>query len=150
MHAALTPFGKVKSIHKVLDNLRQCFFSSDQICSSDYAHNLNHIIRGFLVFQDTSGFQYYKNFQRTETWSYNGSKKIFAFSAFSDDPFIHVETSVQFLIALKFWGKEFKYGDFLLCSEIEKLLSKKKHPCIWHSFFCNKSKLGSIMSIARS
>lgn len=148
MYAALTPFGKDSTIQKVLDKLRQGFFSTDQICSRDYPHNLNHIVRGFLVFQDTSGFQYYKNFLRTETWGYDGSMNIFAFSAFSDDLFIHVEISVQLLLALKLWGKELEYGVFPLPSEIEKLkLNSKKNsntsgiPCYVTSRTFNQSCL---------
>lgn len=127
MYAALMPFGKDSSVQKVLDNLRQDFFSIDQICSSDYLHNLNHIIRGFLVFGDTAGFQYYKNFQRAETWGYDDATKIFAFSVFSDDQIIHIETSVLLLLALKLWREEIKFGDPPSSSEIEKLklLSKK-------------------------
>ena len=130
MYAALIPWGKDKSIAEILENLKKCFFSSDQICSSDYSHNLNHIIRGFLVFGDTSGFQYYKNFQQTETWEHNGSTKIIAFKFFSNDRFINIETSALLLLALKFRNEIFEYNDFRLCSEIERLTlpsSKNTH-----------------------
>ncbi len=124
MAAALTPFQDDGAVQEKLAQLRKCFFSEGQICSRDYQHNLSHIIRGAMVFNDSTGFQYAKNFARFEIWERDGSSQITAYRAFTEDPFINIEISTQLLLALKITHQEAKIlSDFQLASEIEKLKS---------------------------
>ena len=123
IYAALAPFFNNREVQKSLLRLRQCFYGREKICSTDYEHNLNHIIHGALVFGDSSGFKYLPNFVRSEIWDYNKSIKITACSAFATDLFINVGVSTQVLLVLKILSKQ-KNAPFLkigLRGELEKL-----------------------------
>ncbi|MCI0692196.1 hypothetical protein L0337_09360 [candidate division KSB1 bacterium] len=103
MYAALQPFAGDPAIQKCLNRLRTCFFAEGQISSLDYEHVLEHIIRGALVFGDTSGFKYLPKFARSEIWDLDKTVEITAYNAFVADPFINVEMSAQLLLAANIW-----------------------------------------------
>ncbi len=103
MYAALAPWADDSATRQGLNRLRACFFSEGQISSRDYEHVLEHVIRGALVFGDTSGFKYLPKFARSEIWDLDKTTEITACSAFVTDPFINVEISAQLLLAAKIW-----------------------------------------------
>jgi hypothetical protein len=103
MYAALAPWANVPAIRQSQNRLCTCFFSEEQISSRDYEHVLEHIIRGALVFGDTSGFNYLPKFARSEIWDLDKTTEIAAYSAFVTDPFINIEISAQLLLAAKIW-----------------------------------------------
>lgn len=121
MYAALTPFAKKRVVRQVIPRLRQCFFSKGQISSSDYEHNLNHIVRGALVFDDASGLAHLHNFARTETWKYDARTEITAYSALVGDSFINLEISAQVLLTWHFLPHKPARKRVELRTELEKL-----------------------------
>jgi hypothetical protein len=132
MYAALAPWANDPATRQSLSRLCTCFFSEGQISSRDYEHVLEHIIRGALVFGDTSGFKYIPNFARSEIWNLDKTVEISAYSAFVADPFINVEISTQLLLAAKIWqpalpkalgrpGPECQLDPSHLHAELEKL-----------------------------
>ncbi|MGH7453537.1 MAG: hypothetical protein ACRENG_19465, partial [bacterium] len=121
MYAALAPWADVPAIRQGLNRLCICFFSEGQISSRDYEHVLEHVIRGALVFGDTSGFKYLLNFSRSEIWHFDETVEIDAYSAFLTDPFINVEMSAQLLLAAKIWQPECQLDCSHLHPELEKL-----------------------------
>jgi hypothetical protein len=129
MYAALAPFADDAEIQHCLQRLRACFFSEGQISSRDYAHALEHIIRGALVFGDMAGFSYVPNFGRSEIWAFDHTTKISAYSAYAEDQFINLEISAQLLLAWKIWQPDLQPAQSHLQSELEKLrLPGKSNP----------------------
>ena len=121
MYAALQPFAGDPGIQPCLNRLCACFFAEGKISSRDYEQVLEHIVRGALVFGDTSGFKHIPNFARSETWALNQATEIAAFSAFATDRFINVEISAQLLLAAKIRQPEMPFNLFHLQVELEKL-----------------------------
>ncbi len=121
MYAALAPWIDDPAIRQILNRLYACFFSEGQISSRDYEHVLEHIIRGALVFGDTSGFNYLPKFARSEIWDFEKITEITAYSALVTDPFINVEISAQLLLAAKIWQQECRLNFSHLQTELEKL-----------------------------
>jgi hypothetical protein len=121
MYAALAPWTNDPAIRQSLNRLCAGFFSEGQISSRDYEHALEHIIRGALVFGDTSGFKYLPNFSRSEIWDLDKTTEIAAYSAFVTDPFINVEISTQLLLVAKIWQPECQLDLSHLQAELEKL-----------------------------
>jgi len=129
MYAALQPFASDPAIQTCLNRLRACFFAEGKISSRDYEQVLEHIVRGALVFGDTSGFKHIPNFARSETWALNRATEIAAFSAFATDRFINVEISAQLLLAAKIRQPEAQLAFSDLGAELEKLrLPGKANP----------------------
>ena len=125
MAASLAATGTEPGIQKSFANLRRCFCSEGQICSRDYQNSLSHIVRGALVFHDSAGLQYCKNYVQSEVWGKDGSTIIRACWAFAGDSVINVEVSVQLLLVLKLFNREaVVFDDLSLISEIEKLQLK--------------------------
>jgi len=139
MYAALIPFSNDSTIQQKLIKLKNCFYSTNHNSSVDYQNVLDHTVRGSLVFCDVSGFNYLNNFKRIENWSYDTTKVITAYSAFSWENFINIEISTQILLTLKILENQLssyiKENNELnaLQLEIEKLLLKGK---------CNSATLG--------
>lgn len=127
MYAALSPFTNNHHIQKSLERLRHCFFSHGQISSKDYSQNLNHIIRGALVFGDTSGFDYLDNFLHSEYWDKNSTMKLSGYKEFTQYQTINIEVTVQILLTLKIWQMEAKFKAFTLCKEIERRISSENY-----------------------
>lgn len=121
MYAALAPWANNPAIRQSLNRLCACFFSEGQISSRDDEHVLEHIVRGALVFGDTSGFKYLPQFARSEIWDLDQTVEISAYSAFVTDPFINVEISAQLLLAGKIWQPECQIDRSHLHPELEKL-----------------------------
>jgi hypothetical protein len=113
MYAALKPHASNTAVTLRLPMLKSCFEST-----VDYAHVLDHTVRGALVFGDQSGFDFVPNFQRTEMWI-NDGQPIMALSAFSGDANINVEVSSQMLLASIVSGRAGQLGN--LQTELEKL-----------------------------
>ncbi|MFQ5604100.1 MAG: hypothetical protein ACE5HS_12615 [bacterium] len=122
MYAALSPFSKQSSIQRSLSRLHQCFFSTGQISSKDYEHNLTHIVRGLLVFGDTRGFNYLNKFIRYETVNFQKSKTIQAYCAQANDSYLNIEASAQLLLAWQLWQGELQRNLVELHATLEKLL----------------------------
>lgn len=139
MYASLAPYSSDSIIQQKLIKLKNCFYSKYHNSSVDYQNVLDHTVRGSLVFCDVSGFNYLNNFKRVENWSYDTTKVIIAYSAFSWENFINIEISVQILLALKIFNNQLSSdikennGLNALEQEIEKLLLKGK---------CNSASLG--------
>lgn len=121
MYAALAPWADDPAIRQSLNRLCTCFFSEGQIPSRDYEHVLEHIIRGALVFGDTSGFKYLPKFARSEIWALDKTVEISAYSVFVTDPFINLEMGAQLLLAAKIWQPECQLDHSHLHPELEKL-----------------------------
>jgi len=121
MYAALQPFAGDAAIQKSLNKLCACFFAEGKISSRDYEQVLEHIVRGALVFGDTSGFKHIPNFARSETWAFDQTTAIAAYSAFATDQFINVEISAQLLLAAKIWQAELPLDLPQLQRDLEKL-----------------------------
>jgi hypothetical protein len=121
MYAALIPFAHNSTIQSSLFRLRHCFFSKGQTSSVAYEHVLDHNVRGALVFGDTTGFKYLNNFARSETWAFDHSTKIAAYSAFAGESFINLEISAQLLLAWKVSQPDLQHDLSHLRVELEKL-----------------------------
>jgi cellulose synthase operon protein B len=83
----------------------------------NYSSVADHMVRGALVFGDTTGFDYLNNFTRTEQWSLTPTL-ISAYAAASGQQFINVEVSAQILLATRLWQHD---NPSSLRSELEKL-----------------------------
>jgi hypothetical protein len=124
MYAALVPVGSDQSNWQTLSKLYRCFFTQVK-----YTLVSDHIVRGALVFGDTTGFNSLSDFKRTETWQYNESTVIQAYAAFSSEDFINVEISAQLLVAWELWRHELNVDLAPLRSELEKLrLPSQQNP----------------------
>ena len=129
IYAALLPYSQDSTINKSLLKLRQNFFSGGHISSRDYEDILIHIVRGALVFGDTSGFKCLPKFITSEIWDYDHSAKITAYSAFSTEPSINVEISSQALLALKICKQNHQFGKSDIEANLEKLrLASHQNP----------------------
>ncbi|GAB6282693.1 MAG: hypothetical protein STSR0008_14390 [Ignavibacterium sp.] len=139
MYASLVPYSSDSTIQQKLIKLKNCFYSKNHNSSVDYQNVLDHTVRGSLVFCDATGFNYLNNFKRVENWSYDTTKIITAYSAFSWENFINIEISTQILLAIKIFinqlSSEIKENNELndFQFEIEKLLLNGK---------CNSATLG--------
>jgi hypothetical protein len=83
---------------------------------------LNHTVRGALVFGDTTGFKYVKNFAQSETWCVVNTKRIEAYRADKSEQFINVEISAQLLLTWKIWQSDLKPDLSNLRAELKKPL----------------------------
>ncbi|MDZ7310598.1 MAG: hypothetical protein ONB45_04835 [candidate division KSB1 bacterium] len=126
MYAALLPFADDPMIEKSTDRLRACFFSKGQISSAEYAHCLEHVVRGALIFGDTTGFRQIPGFARSETWDFDHTTRVSAFSAYKDEQSINVELSAQLLLMARIWQPDLPFDLTSLRGELEKLRLRGK------------------------
>jgi len=77
-------------------------------------------VRASLVFCDTSGFKYLSGFIRTDTWAFDDSTKVTAYSAFRGDTYINLEISTQILLTDEIYAKDNPISREKLFSELSK------------------------------
>jgi hypothetical protein len=116
MYAALTPFDTDSLSHARLVSIRYNFYKA-----SNFPDVLDHTVRGALVFCDTIGYKYLNNFIRTDTWAYNDSTTVTAYSAFHGDSYINIEISAQVLLTDKIFNKDNLMSQAKLLSELSKV-----------------------------
>jgi hypothetical protein len=116
MYAALKPFeNTISGMDLVLAKLKNGFNNK-----KDYKNVLDHIMRGALCFSDISGFNHINNFNKSETWKFNGIE-VNVLKAFSGEDFINVEISSQILLAWKIWKSKLSVDCSFLDAQLNKL-----------------------------
>jgi len=115
MYAALKPFDNDSLSHSRLVKIRDNFYSG-----INFQEVLDHTVRASLVFCDTSGFKYLSGFIRTDTWAFDDSTKVTAYSAFRGDTYINLEISAQILLTDKIYAKDNPISREKLFSELSK------------------------------
>jgi hypothetical protein len=113
MYAALLPYESNPIVNDALTHLKACYEVSES-----YSTVLDHTVRGSLIFDDVTGFDFLANFERTENWIVT-DEPIEAYSAFSGDAFINVEISAQLLLTGTLTGRTHLTPN--LQTELEKL-----------------------------
>lgn len=113
MYAALSPHQSNPSVAQALQRLDECFTNSVA-----YGQVLDHTVRGALVFDLYTGFDYLANFSITEDWIVTG-EPIEAYKAFTDDTFANLEISAQLLLTARLTDRDHLVPG--LQAELEKL-----------------------------
>lgn len=117
MYAALKPYESDPIIQTQLGKLKACYEAH-----VDYENVLDHTVRSALVFCNTTGFSHLADFVRSDTWAFDNSTKVTAYSAFKGENFINVEISAQILMTGRITGTRFPSNADALAGELEKTL----------------------------